>query len=173
MSHSLQNYIQDVHDFPRPGIVFKDLTPLLANPDALQRTYEKLANEVKDLSFDLIIGPESRGFIFGVGLSIFLKKGFIPIRKKGKLPGKTYRTTYSLEYGQDTLELKQDAITKGQSVLIVDDLLATGGTMKASLDLVQQAEGKPVGCAFVVELDFLQGRKQLTPHPVFSLIHYS
>ena len=172
MSSMIKSFIRDVPDFPKKGIIFKDLTPLLSDPVALQKTYEKLADKVKDLDFDLIVGTESRGFIFGVGLSRVTGKGFVPIRKKGKLPCATYSENYQLEYGTDTLEIHQDAIKRGQKVLLVDDLLATGGTMAASINLVGKCQGRVAGCAFVIELEFLYGRKRIEPNKVFSLAQY-
>ena len=168
----LENYIRNIPDFPKPGINFKDITPLLADGQEMNKTLLKIANHYSDKDFDLVVGAESRGFIFGVGVGMLLHKGFVPIRKPGKLPYQTHSETYDLEYGTDTLEIHQDAIKPGQKVLLVDDLLATGGTMAASIRLVEKCGAEVIGCAFVIELDFLQGRKKLRP-PVFSLLQYS
>lgn len=169
---AIASYIREVADFPKKGIVYKDLTPLLAEPKAMQQTYEALASATANLDYDLVVGTESRGFIFGVGLSMITGKGFIPIRKKGKLPGPTHSQSYQLEYGTDCLEIHQDAIKPCQKVLMVDDLLATGGTMQASIKLAEQCGAEVVGCAFVIELEFLSGRQGLTPYPIVSLIKY-
>ena len=169
----IQEYIRNIPDFPKPGINFKDITPLLADGAAMTRTLLKIANHYCDLEFDLVCGAESRGFIFGVGVGMLLGKGFIPVRKKGKLPYETFSESYGLEYGSDTLEIHRDAIKPGQKVLVIDDLLATGGTCEATLSLVRQCGAEVVGCAFVIELEFLKGRERLEPHcPVFSLIQY-
>ncbi len=164
--------IRDVPDFPRPGIVFKDITPLLQDPDTFARTIEGLGSRVKDQRFDLVCGVESRGFIFGAALAKDLGKGFIPIRKPGKLPWKTASESYELEYGTDTIEIHVDAASNGRRVLMVDDLLATGGTMAAALKLVRKIGGEPVACAFVIELAFLHGRKRLGAVPVHALVSY-
>lgn len=169
----LNQYIRSIPDFPKPGINFKDITPLLGNPEALHYTYQTIADHFRNQKIDIVVGAESRGFLFGVGVAVLLNKGFAPIRKPGKLPAATYRKTYDLEYGTDTLEIHRDAIKPGQRVLMVDDLLATGGTAKASVDLVHQCGGTVVGCAFVIELGFLNGRNILNPVPVFSLLNYS
>lgn len=152
--------------------MFKDITPLLADAKVLNRALLKIANNYTNEDFDLVVGAESRGFLFGVGVGMLLNKGFVPIRKPGKLPCETYKQTYELEYGTDTLEIHKDAIKPGQRVLLIDDLLATGGTMQASIELVKQCGAEVVGCAFVIELEFLGGRKALAPHPVFSILQY-
>ncbi len=166
----IQRYIRDVQDFPKPGILFKDITPLLGHPEGLQEAIAGLASKVDPASFDLVCGIESRGFIFGTALAHHLGKGFVPIRKPGKLPWKTAAESYELEYGTDRLEIHLDACQPGQGVLMVDDLLATGGTMEAALKLVRRVGGKPVACAFVIELGFLEGRKRLGGTPVHSLM---
>lgn len=166
----IEPYIRDVPDFPKKGIVFKDITPLLQSSEGLQKTIAGLAKTVDPESFDLVCGIESRGFIFGTALAHHLGKGFIPIRKPGKLPWKTASESYQLEYGTDRIEIHVDAVTKGQSVLMVDDLLATGGTMEAALRLVRRIGGRPVGCSFVIELSFLNGRKRLGDTPVHALM---
>ena len=168
----IQRHIRDVPDFPKPGIVFKDITPLLQDPSGLKRTIEALAGAVAAHPFDLVCGIESRGFLFGASLAKELGKGFIPIRKPGKLPWKTASESYELEYGTDTIEIHVDAASGGKRVLMVDDLLATGGTMGAALRLVQKIGGKPVACSFVIELTFLQGRKKLGDLPVHALVRY-
>ena len=167
----LKSYVRNVPDFPEPGIQFKDITPLLKDKEALNETFRQLAKKLENLDFDLIVGTESRGFIFGIGVSCIMNKGFVPIRKAGKLPCPTHKLSYALEYGEDSLEIHQDALTKGQKVILIDDLLATGGTMRTSIDLVKKCEAIPVGCAFVIELDFLKGRDTLDI-PIHSLMSY-
>jgi len=168
----IETYIRDVRDFPKPGIVFKDITPLLQDPAGLKLSIDMLAEIASQYEFELISGVESRGFIFGTALASQLGKGFIPIRKPGKLPWKTDAETYELEYGTDTIEIHVDAAEDGARVLMVDDLLATGGTMQAALNLVRKVGGIPVACAFVIELGFLPGRERLGDVPVHSLIQY-
>ena len=168
----IERHIRDVPDFPKAGIVFKDITPLLQSPDGLGETIDLLAEASRPYDFDLVCGIESRGFIFGTALANKLDKGFIPIRKPGKLPWKTASESYELEYGSDTIEIHVDAAEEGQGVLMVDDLLATGGTMRASLKLVRKIGGCPVACLFVIELGFLTGREKLGDVPVHSLIRY-
>lgn len=172
MTLDLKQFIRNIPDFPKAGIQFKDITPLLQDPEALQTALHSLSNAVKDLDFDIIAGIESRGFLFGVSLACLTKKGFVPIRKPGKLPYHTHRHSYELEYGSDALEIHQDAIEKGQKVLVVDDLLATGGTMAASIELIKKCGGHVSGCAFVVELAFLNGKNMLQEYPVRSLISF-
>ena len=165
----LNAFLRDVPDFPKPGILFKDITPLLADPRAMKETIARLAA----LDFgpvQRIAAIESRGFLFGVPLAMQLGVGFVPVRKPGKLPWKTNRVEYMLEYGTDAVEIHQDAIRPGERVLIVDDLLATGGTMGAACQLVQACGGVVAGCATVVELCFLPGRKRLQGHRVEALI---
>jgi adenine phosphoribosyltransferase len=168
----LKAKIRDVPDFPEPGIVFKDIMPLLADPSSLQNTVELLAEWVEPRRPDVILGAEARGFILGAALAYKLGCGFVAARRPGKLPWKTVSATYALEYGENSLELHADAIDDGQRVLVHDDVLATGGTAKAICDLATQLGGKIVGVAFVIELDFLDGRKQLEGYDVQSLIHY-
>ena len=168
----IEKFIIDVPDFPKPGIIYKDITPLLADCNAMQSAINSIANYYKKNDIDLIVGTESRGFIFGIGVSMAIGKGFVPIRKPGKLPRETYEQKYELEYGSDTLEIHQDAIKPGQKVLIVDDLLATGGTMDASIRLAQKCGAEVVGCSFIIELAFLDGREKIQPIPVRSLIKY-
>ena len=159
-------------DFPKKGILFKDITTLLKNPKHLKSTVNMLAAKFKDKGITKVVGMESRGFIFGTPVAYAMNAGFVPVRKKGKLPSKTVSATYQLEYGTDTLEIHEDAISKGEKVLIVDDLLATGGTAKATAELVNKLGGKIEGVAFVIELNFLEGRKNLKEYEVYSLIQY-
>jgi adenine phosphoribosyltransferase len=166
----VESYIRDVPDFPTPGILFKDITPLLQSPVGLKTSIDQLAALVDARSYDLVCGIESRGFIFGTALAHHLGKGFIPIRKPGKLPWKTASESYQLEYGTDRIEIHVDAVKTGQGVLMVDDLLATGGTMEAALKLVRRIGGKPVACSFVIELGFLDGKKRLGDIPVHTLL---
>ena len=168
----IERTIRDVPDFPKPGIVFKDITPLLQDPKALEASIDQMASAVSAYEFDLVCGIESRGFIFGTPLATKLGKGFIPIRKPGKLPWKTASESYELEYGSDTIEIHTDAADNGRRVLMVDDLLATGGTMEAALRLVRKIGGIPVACVFAIELGFLPGRAKLGDVPAFSLITY-
>lgn len=165
----IESYIRDVPDFPKEGILFKDITPLLQSPAGLAESIESLASIVDPGSYDLVVGIESRGFIFGTALAHHLGKGFVPIRKPGKLPWKTESESYELEYGTDTLEIHVDAFEPGPRALIIDDLLATGGTAEAALKLVRRVGGEPVACAFVIELSFLSGRERLDA-PVHSLM---
>ena len=165
----LAAFLRDVPDFPKPGILFKDISPLLADPAAMATAIDRLAA----LDFGpvhKIAAIESRGFLFGVPLAMRLGVGFVPVRKPGKLPWKTNRVEYVLEYGTDAVEIHQDAVRPGERVLLVDDLLATGGTMGAACELVHACGGTVAGCAFVVELCFLPGRERLAPHRVESLI---
>ncbi len=168
----LKNFIADIPDFPKPGIIFKDITPLLKEHAALQESVKCMADNVKDLKITKVVGIEARGFIFGTAVALELGLGFIPVRKPGKLPAKTIRESYSLEYGSNTIEMHADALTSEDSVLLVDDLLATGGTMKAAVDLVERCGASVGGIAFVVELSFLNGRELLGNYPVSSLITY-
>ncbi len=168
----LERYIRDVPDFPKPGIVFKDITPLLQSPEGLRESIDALAAAVDPASYDLVCGIESRGFIFGTALANQLGKGFIPIRKPGKLPAETVSETYELEYGSDSIEIHTDAAAEGQRILMVDDLLATGGTVEACCKLLEKTGANVVGCAFLIELEALGGAAKLTPHETFSLIRY-
>ena len=171
-SLDLRALIRDIPDFPQPGIIFKDITPLLRQPGALAEAINQLATAVSAFEFDLIVSLESRGFLFAAPLAAKLNKGLIPVRKVGKLPHTTLRIDYTLEYGVNTLEIHRDAIEPGQRVLIVDDLLATGGTVGGTLQLIEQLGGQVVGTACLIELTFLNGRKLLGDHPVVSLITY-
>ncbi|MEO6593357.1 MAG: adenine phosphoribosyltransferase [Planctomycetota bacterium] len=165
----LAKFLRDVPDFPKPGILFKDITPLLANPAAMRATIDRLAH-IDMGKVDKVAAVESRGFLFGVPLALQLGVGFVPVRKPGKLPWKTSRVEYVLEYGTDAVEMHEDAVHKGERVLLVDDLLATGGTMGAACQLVEACGGIVAGCAFVIELCFLAGRKRLGDRRVESLI---
>jgi adenine phosphoribosyltransferase len=167
----LRAQIRDIRDFPKPGIVFKDITPLLANGPALRWMVDHLRERYVG-TVDMVLGIESRGFIIGAALAYAMGIGLALVRKKGKLPFHTYRAEYELEYGSDTLEVHQDAFGHPTRIVIIDDLLATGGTASAAVELVAQLRGQVVECAFVIELDFLKGRQRLAPYPVYSLIHY-
>jgi adenine phosphoribosyltransferase len=168
----LRSKIRDIPDFPKRGIVFKDIMPLLADAEALHDTVERLAEFAEPRKPDLILGAEARGFILGAALAYRLQCGFVAARKPGKLPWRTVSAKYALEYGFDVLELHADAIRDGGRVLIHDDLLATGGTAKAKVELVEQLGGEVVGLAFVIELEFLNGRDRLAGYDVFSLVQY-
>lgn len=168
----LNKYIRDIIDYPKKGIVFKDLTPLWRDKDALDYTISSLAEIFKNEKIDLIVGAESRGFMVGAALALKMHTGFIPVRKPNKLPYKTISATYELEYGTDTLYMHEDAIEKGQRVLIVDDLIATGGTAEAMIELSEKLGGVIVGSAFIVELSFLNGLDKISKYPVHSLLKY-
>lgn len=168
----LKDKIRIVENFPKEGISFKDVTPLLQDKDALKETIEIIANYLKDKNIDVIAGPEARGFLFGVPVATALNVGFIPVRKPGKLPYETLSIEYDLEYGSNILEIHKDAIKKGQRVAIVDDLLATGGTVEAATKLIEEAGGEVVSLAFVIELTELRGRDKLEGHDVMSLMKY-
>jgi adenine phosphoribosyltransferase len=170
---SLKAKIRNVPDFPKPGILFYDITTLLQDPAGFKAALDALAEPFRDASVDAVAAVESRGFIFGAALADRLGKGFIPVRKVGKLPWKTERVTYDLEYGSDSLEMHADAVKPGQRVLIVDDLLATGGTAKATADLVRRLGGTVHAIAFLVELTFLKGRLKLAGEQVFSVLQYA
>ena len=168
----LKQFIREIPDFPRPGILFRDITPLLASPDALRETVARLAAPFRNQGITSVIAAEARGFIFAAPLAIELQAKFIPVRKPGKLPFNTQAFNYELEYGSDCLEMHTDALVEGDRVLLVDDLLATGGTMQACIRLTEHSRATVVGSAFVIELDSLGGRKRLEPYEVFSLVHY-
>jgi adenine phosphoribosyltransferase len=168
----LAKCIRDIPDFPKPGILFRDITTLLRDKEAFKAALDALAAGYRDKKIDAVVAVEARGFIFGGALAREIGAGFVPVRKKGKLPWKTNSVTYDLEYGTDTLEMHHDAIKPGDKVLIVDDLLATGGTVKAVTDLVKQLGGEICGIAFLIELTDLKGREKLKGYPVFSLIKY-
>lgn len=168
----LRRYIRDVPDFPKKGIIFKDITPLLMDREALKRAMTALAGRFDKLGVAKVVGIESRGYIFAPAIALSLDAGFVPVRKPGKLPWKRVTEEYELEYGKDRLEIHEDAIRPGERVLIVDDLLATGGTASATRRLVERLEGHVVGAGFLVELTFLEGRARLPGIDVISLIEY-
>ena len=169
---NIEDFIRDIPDFPKPGIVFKDITPLLANGQALKAAVMKMADRFRDEQIDVIAAAEARGFLFATPLAIELGIGMVPIRKPGKLPYEKRSFSYELEYGTDTLEMHVDGISAGQNVLVVDDLLATGGTVEACCKMIEQCDAKIVSCAFLIELAFLNGASKLKPNDVFSLIRY-
>lgn len=169
---NLKDAIRDVPDFPKKGIIFKDITTLLSHQDAFRQVVDQLSAHYKPKGVEQVAGIESRGFIFGAPVAYQLGAGIVPIRKKGKLPYKTISQTYALEYGTDTLEMHEDALKPGTKVIIVDDLLATGGTARATAELVKKAGGTIIGIAFVIELEFLKGRENLKGYDVFSLLQY-
>lgn len=168
----LHEWIRDVPDFPKPGILFKDITPLLSRADVFGAVIDRLADRYADRSIDAVAAAEARGFIFGAPLALRLGAAFVPIRKPGKLPAETISLEYQLEYGTDRLEMHHDALAAGQRVLLLDDVLATGGTMQACLELIARTGAEVVACAFVVELAFLLGRAKLEPCEIFSLVTY-
>jgi adenine phosphoribosyltransferase len=168
----LRDWIRDVPDFPKPGILFKDITPLLGHPEAFRKAVAGLAEAFSGRSIDVVAAAEARGFIFGAPVALALDVGFVPIRKPGKLPAETVAQEYALEYGTDRLEMHKDALAPGRRVLLLDDVLATGGTMRACRDLVERTGAVVVACAFVVELTFLKGRARLEPTEVYGLITY-
>ena len=168
----LQNYIARVDNYPEEGIIFRDITPLMANGEAYRAAVQQLVDYARELNVDVIVGPEARGFIVGCPVAYELKVGFIPVRKKGKLPREVIEVDYALEYGSATLTIRKDAIKPGQRILITDDLLATGGTIKASIDLVEKLGGVVAGCAFLIELDELKGKEKLEGYDYKALMHY-
>ena len=172
MSKKLEDYVVTIPDFPEPGIMFRDITSVIQDPNGLKLAVDGLAGLLEDVDFDLVIGPESRGFIFGVPVAYLRGKGFVPVRKKGKLPRETVSQKYDLEYGQAEVEMHKDAIQPGQKVVIVDDLIATGGSAEAAAKLVKKLGGQIVRMVFVMELAGLEGRKKLAGYDVQSLIVY-
>lgn len=168
----LKSLIRDVPDFPKKGIVFKDITPLLKSPQAFQYVIQQMAKQHQKQKINAIVAMESRGFILGGALAVHMGVSFIPVRKPGKLPWKTLRETYDLEYGKDTLEIHEDSVSKGDKVLILDDVLATGGTAAATIRLVERAGGEVVGASFLIHLAFLNGHEKLKSTPVFSILRY-
>ncbi len=167
----LRTYIRDIPDFPKPGIIFKDITPLLAHGPALRWTVDHFAERYRG-AIDMVLAIESRGFLIGAALAYALGVGLALVRKRGKLPAQTYAADYELEYGVDRLEIHRDAFGHPCRVLIVDDLLATGGTASAAIELVERLGGEVVECAFIIELGFLEGRSRLQPHPVYPLVTF-
>jgi adenine phosphoribosyltransferase len=172
VSEALKSKIRHVPDFPKPGILFYDITTLLKDPSGFRSAVEALVHPYREASVDLVVGVESRGFILGAAVADRLGAGFVPVREPGKLPAKTVRASYTLEYGVDSLEIHQDAVGRGQRVLIVDDLLATGGTARAVVDLVRQLGGQIVGVAFLIELADLKGRDKLRGEPLHVVLTY-
>lgn len=172
MPHRLEPLIREIPDFPKPGVLFRDITPLLADAAGLALAVELMANPFRKSHIDLVVGAESRGFIFGTAIAQSLNAGFVPVRKPGKLPHSKMSKTYALEYGNDSLEMHADALSGNHRVLMVDDLLATGGTMKACCDLVSDLGGQIVGISVLIELDKLDGRKRVAPYEVASVLRY-
>ena len=171
MKH-FEELIRDIPDFPKQGIIFKDITPLLSNPEAMEECTTALCNLIKEKKIDKVVGIEARGFFFGTLLAKKLNAGFVPVRKPGKLPFKTISEDYALEYGTDTLEMHSDAIKNGERILIHDDVLATGGTANAVCNLVEKLGGVIIQCNFLIELEFLNGKDKISKHPIASLIKY-
>ena len=172
LSELLRGCIRDIPDFPKPGILFRDLTPLLANAEALRLAVAAMAEPFRSDSIDCVLGAEARGFIFGAAVALELGAGFVPARKPGKLPHTTHSASYELEYGTDSVEMHIDGVVPGQRVLVVDDLIATGGTAGATVELGQRSGGEIVGCAFLIELAGLQGRERLGVERVHSVLTY-
>lgn len=168
----LKDYIRSIQDYPKEGILFRDITTLLKDKDAFKLAIDKMAEQVKNKKVDLIVGAESRGFLIGSALAYKMNCGFIPVRKKGKLPYKTISEEYALEYGTDTLYMHEDAIKKGDNVLVVDDLIATGGTALAMIKMVEKLGGNVIGSSFLIELEELNGRKEIEKYPINILIKY-
>lgn len=172
LHEELKSHIRDVPDFPKKGIIFKDITPLLANGGVFKDLIQHLALRYQSKNIDAIVGVDARGFLISSALSNELGKGVVPIRKKGKLPSDTYSVTYDLEYGQDTLEIHKDALKKGSKVVLVDDVLATGGTIAASIELLKNISIEIVEVVFLIELEFLRGRDKISDVPIYSLVKY-
>lgn len=168
----IEEYVRSIKDFPKEGIIFRDVTTVIQDADGLRLAIDSMQDKIKDIDFDVVIGPESRGFIFGVPIAYNLHKSFVPVRKKGKLPCETISMEYELEYGTAVIEMHRDAIKPGQKVLIVDDLIATGGTIEAIIKLVEQLGGEVVGICFLMELKGLKGRERLKGYRVESVIEY-
>ena len=172
MKKSIEEYVRSIPDFPEEGIIFRDVTSILEDADGLHLAIDLLQDKLKDVEFDLIVGPESRGFIFGVPIAYNMRKAFIPVRKKGKLPCETVEIEYDLEYGSAVIEMHKDSIKPGQKVVIIDDLMATGGTIEAIVKLVERLGGEVVKIAFLMELEGLEGRKKLEGYDVDTVIAY-
>ena len=168
----LEDYVRSIPDFPEPGIIFRDVTSVLQEADGLQLSINGIMDKLKDVDFDVVVGPESRGFIFGVPVAYSMKKAFVPVRKKGKLPCETVSMEYDLEYGSAVIEMHKDSIKPGQKVVIIDDLIATGGTIEAITKLIEQLGGEVVKIVFLMELAGLDGRKKLAKYDVESVIRY-
>lgn len=169
---NLEQYVRSIPNFPEEGIIFRDITTVLQDKNGLKLAIDSIQDMLKDLDFDIVVGPESRGFIFGVPIAYNLNKGFVPVRKKGKLPCETVEKEYELEYGTAVIEIHKDAIQPGQKVVIIDDLIATGGTIEAIVELIEQLGGEVVKIAFLMELEGLEGRKKLTGYDVDAVIKY-
>ena len=169
---SVESYVRSIPDFPEPGIIFRDVTSVLQDPDGLKLSIDGIMDLLKDTDFDVVAGPESRGFIFGVPIAYNMGKAFVPVRKKGKLPCETIEIAYDLEYGQAVIEMHKDSIKPGQKVVIIDDLMATGGTVEAIINLVEQLGGEVVKICFLMELAGLNGREKLNGYDVASVICY-
>lgn len=172
MPKSLQAAIRDVHDFPKPGIIFKDITPILSNPTLLKQSIDLLVETANGQKIDKVVGIDARGFIFGAPAAIALGAGFVPIRKQGKLPWATHALSYTLEYGENTIEIHQDAIKPGEKVLLIDDLLATGGTAAAAVRLLNKLEAEIINTSFLIELSALKGRQNLQTEKITSIIAF-
>lgn len=168
----LKKYIKDIPDFPEPGVLFRDVTPLLSDKDAYQESIRLLSDFAKEKKVDLVVGPEARGFLFGCPVALALNCGFVPVRKPGKLPREVVSQSYDLEYGSNEIQMHSDSIQPGQNVLIVDDLLATGGTVDAAVSLIEKMGGNVVGIAFLIELEALKGRELLKDYDVYSVLKY-
>ena len=168
----LKKYIKDIPDFPEPGVLFRDVTPLLADKDAYQESIRLLSDFAKEKKVDLVVGPEARGFLFGCPVALALNCGFVPVRKPGKLPREVVSQSYDLEYGSNEIQMHSDSIQPGQNVLIVDDLLATGGTVDAAVSLIEKMGGNIVGVAFLIQLEALEGRELLKDYDVYSVLKY-
>ena len=168
----LKKYIKDIPDFPEPGVLFRDVTPLLADKDAYQESIRLLSDFAKEKKVDLVVGPEARGFLFGCPVALTLNCGFVPVRKPGKLPREVVSQSYDLEYGSNEIQMHSDSIQPGQNVLIIDDLLATGGTVDAAVSLIEKMGGNVVGIAFLIELEALKGRELLKDYDVYSVLKY-
>lgn len=168
----VEDYVRSIPDFPEPGIIFRDVTTILQDADGLHLAVDEILDMLKDVDFDVVVGPESRGFIFGVPVAYAAHKGFVPVRKKGKLPCETVSMEYDLEYGSAVIEIHKDAIKPGQKVVIVDDLIATGGTIEAIIKLIEGLGGEVVKICFVIELTGLKGREKLSGYDVDSIITY-
>lgn len=169
---TVESYVRSIPDFPEPGIIFRDVTSVLQDPEGLQLAIDGIMDLLKDVEFDVVVGPESRGFIFGVPVAYNLKKAFVPVRKKGKLPCETIEASYELEYGQATIEMHKDSIKPGQKVVIIDDLMATGGTLEAIIKLIEQLGGEVVKICCLMELAGLNGRAKFESYEVDSVICY-
>ena len=168
----LKDKIRNIQDFPQEGVLFRDITTLLKDAEGMKEAIDRMTAKLEGIDFDLVLGPESRGFIFGMPVAYNMSKGFVPVRKAGKLPAEVVSKEYALEYGTATIEIHKDAIQPGQKVVIVDDLMATGGTAKAIVEMVEEMGGEVAALLFLIELDFLEGRKVLPDYKIESIIHY-